>query len=43
MNRVTVTIAERQFTLLTDAESAFTQKVAQHLDGKLTELLAGDS
>ncbi len=43
MNRVTVTIAERQFTLLTDAEPAFTQKVAQHLDGKLTELLAGDS
>ena len=41
MNRVTVTIAERQFTLLTDAEPAFTQKVAQHLDGKLTELLSG--
>ena len=41
MNRVTVTIAERQFTLLTDAEPAFTQKVAEHLDGKLSELLSG--
>ena len=41
MNRVTVTIAERQFTLLTEEDAAFTQKVADHLDGKLTELLAG--
>ena len=41
MNRLTVTIAERQFTLLTDAEPEFTQKVAQHLDGKLSELLEG--
>ena len=41
MNRVTVTIAERQFTLLTEEEAAFTQKVAEHLDGKLAELLEG--
>ena len=41
MNRVTVTIAERQFTLLTEEEAEFTQKVAHHLDGKLTELLSG--
>lgn len=41
MNRVTVTIAERQFTLLTDEAAEFTQKVAQHLDSKLSELLEG--
>ncbi len=39
MNRVTVTIAERQFTLLTDGETADTQKVAEYVDGKLSELL----
>ncbi len=38
MNRVTVTIAERQFTLLTDDEAVDTQKVAEYVDGKLTEL-----
>ncbi len=37
MNRVTVTIAERQFTLLTDGETADTQKVAEYVDGKLSE------
>ncbi len=41
MNRVTVTIAGREFTLLTDGEAEFTQRVAQHLDGKLSELLEG--
>ena len=39
MNRVTVTIAERQFTLLTDEEGVDTQKVAEYVDGKLAELL----
>ena len=41
MNRVTVTIAERQFTLLTDDEGVDTQKVAEYVDSKLTELLSG--
>ena len=41
MNRVTVTIAERQFTLLTEEDAEFTKKVANHLDGKLSELLSG--
>lgn len=37
MNRVTVTIAERQFTLLTDDEAVDTQKVAEYVDSKLSE------
>ncbi len=40
MNRVTVTIAERQFTLLADEETTDTQKVAAYVDGKLAELTA---
>ena len=39
MNRVTVTIAERQFTLLVDDETTDTQKVAEYVDGRLSELL----
>lgn len=39
MNRVTVTIAQRDFTLLTDGDADFTQRVAAHVDGKLGELL----
>ena len=39
MNRVNVTIAERQFTLLAD-EGAETQKIAEYVDGKLTEMLS---
>lgn len=38
MNRVTVTIAGRQFTLLTDGEVETTQRVAEYVDGKLTAL-----
>ncbi len=41
MNRVTVTIAERPFTLLTDGDAEFTQKVAEHLNSAITELLEG--
>lgn len=41
MNRVTVTIAEREFTLLTDGEAEATRKVAEYVDGKLSELLGG--
>ena len=40
MNRVTVTIAERQFTLLADDETVDTQRVAEHVDGRLTALLS---
>ena len=39
MNRVTVTIADRSFTLLADDETVDTQKVAEYVDGKLAELL----
>lgn len=41
MNRVTVTVAERPFTLLTEEEAEFTQRVAQHLDSELSALLEG--
>lgn len=39
MNRVTVTIAERPYTLLAD-EGADTQKIAEYVDAKVTELLS---
>lgn len=41
MNRVTVTIAQRDYTLLTDKEPLFTQQVAQYVDEKLSEVLSG--
>ena len=41
MNRVTVTIAERPFTLLAEGDAEFTQKVAGHLDGQIAQLLDG--
>lgn len=41
MNRVTVTIAEREITLLTDGEADFTRRVAQRVDSELSALLAG--
>lgn len=40
MNRVTVTIAEREITLLTDGEADFTRRVAQRVDSELSALLA---
>lgn len=39
MNRVTVTIAEREMTLLTEGEADFTRRVAQKVDGELSALL----
>ena len=41
MNRVTVTIAEREMTLLTDGEADFTRRVAQRVDSELSALLEG--
>lgn len=32
MNQVKVTIAEKDYTLLTEGDPAFTQKVAAHVD-----------
>lgn len=41
MNRVTVTIGGRAFTLLAEGDAADTQRVAEYVDGKLTEVLSG--
>lgn len=40
MNRVTVTIAERDYTLLTEGDADFTQRVAAHVNDQLDQLLA---
>lgn len=39
-NRVTVTIADQDYTLLADGDEAYTQKVAAHVDGKIQEVLS---
>lgn len=41
MNRVTVTIAGRDYPLLTDDDVAFTQKVAGRVDAAASEILGG--
>lgn len=40
MNQVKVTIAAKEYTLLTEGEASFTQKVAAHVDAQLSELMA---
>ena len=40
MNRVSVTIAEHTYALLTDGDADLTQRIAQYVDDRLTELLA---
>lgn len=40
-NRVTVTIAGQDYTLLTDGDEAFTRKVAQHVDSQIREIAEG--
>ena len=39
-NRVTVNIADREYTLVATEDAAYTKKVAQHVDAKLKEVLA---
>ncbi len=41
MNHVKVTIADKEYTLLTDGDETFTQKVAAHVDQQIREVLAG--
>lgn len=41
MKQVKVTIAGQEFTLLTDGEAAQTQKIAQHVDDQIAQVLAG--
>lgn len=40
MNHVKVTIAEKDYTLLTEGDSAFTQKVAARVDEQISGLMA---
>lgn len=40
MNQVKVTIAEKEYTLLTEGDSGFTKKVAAHVDEQLSQLMA---
>lgn len=40
MNQVKVTIAAKEYTLLTEGEASFTQKVAAHVDQQLSQLMA---
>ena len=40
-NRVTVTIAGQEYTLVGAEEAAYTEKVAAHVDAKVQEVLDG--
>lgn len=40
MNQVKVTIAEKEYTLLTEGEPMLTQKIAAHVDGQISQLTA---
>lgn len=40
MNQVKVTIADKDYTLLTEGDPAFTQKIAAHVDQQLSQLMA---
>ena len=40
MNQVKVTIAAKEYTLLTEGEASFTERVAAHVDQQLSQLMA---
>ncbi len=40
-NRVTVTIAGQQYTLLADQDSAAAEKIAAHVDRRVSEMMSG--
>jgi len=40
-NRVTVTIADQQYTLIADQEADAVQKIAAHVDTRVREVLQG--
>ena len=40
-NRVTVTIAEQQYTLIADQDAAAVEKIAAHVDTRLREVREG--
>ncbi len=40
-NKVTVTIAGQEYTLVAAEDAAYMEKVAQHVDAKVTEVLEG--
>ena len=40
MNQIKVTIAEKEYTLLTEGEPILTQKIAAHVDAQISQLMA---
>ena len=40
-NRITVTIADQQYTLIADQEAAAVEKIAAHVDEKVREVMDG--
>ncbi|MGN0968712.1 MAG: cell division protein ZapA [Oscillospiraceae bacterium] len=40
-NRVTVTIAEQEYTLIADQDAAAVEKIAAHVDAKVREVMEG--
>ena len=40
-NRVTVTIAEQEYTLVATEEEGYVEKVAQHVDAQMKQVLDG--
>ena len=40
-NKVTVTIAEQEYTLIADQDAAAVEKIAAHVDSKVREVLDG--
>lgn len=40
-NKVTVTIAEQEYTLIADQDAAAVEKIAAHVDAKVREVLDG--
>lgn len=40
-NRVTVTIAEQEYTLIADQDAAAVEKIAAHVDAKVREVMDG--
>lgn len=40
-NKVTVTIAEQEYTLIADQDAAAVEKIAAHVDAKVREVMEG--
>lgn len=42
-NRVTITLAGKEYTILAEEQGDYVRKVAKHTDAKISELVAGGS